>query len=213
MPVGKVVGKAKPKIHVGKVVHAKPSIYIDTNICRDFIRRKRGIRAIQTLGIIRDRGYGCFTSILTAMELTDTEKDSIYFNKKMRTWDVNTIIRSRHEKDLGQEDLKEAKDSVKAFFTENSFIKFVNLVGEKAWDLALTYSSNSNLFAPDVIHLVTAWTSGCSVLLTSDEFFIKEGNKILKKEGVLDRLRICRPKDLSNTLEDLGFKENGKGKD
>lgn len=204
MPVGKIVGKVKPKIHVGKVVHAKPSIYIDTNICRDFIsRRKRGTRTIQTLGLIRDRGYGCFTSVLTAMELTDTEKESIYFNKKMRTWDINTIIRARHEKDLGSEDLKEAEESVKAFLTENSFIKFVNLVDETAWDLALKYSSTSNLFVPDVIHLVTAWTSKCSVLLTSDEFFIREGNKILKKEGVWDKLRICKPEDLLSTLKDM----------
>lgn len=208
MPVGKIVGKAKIKIYVGKVIRTKPSIYIDTNICRDFIRGERGTETIQTLGLIRDRRYGCFTSVFTAMELTDTEKDSIFFHKKMRKgWDINKIIRARHQKDLNPGDLKDAEDAVKGFFKENSFIKFANLVDEKEWDLALKISSTSNLFAPDVIHLVTAWTSKCSVLLTSDEFFIKEGNEILEKEGVWDKLRICKPKNLLNTLRDMGEKE------
>lgn len=204
MPVGtaKITGNARI------VIRDKPSIYIDTNICRDFIRGERGTETIQTLGLIRDRRYGCFTSVFTAMELTDTEKDSIFFYKKMRRgWDINKIIRARYQKKLNPEDLKEGEEIVKGFFKENSFIKFANLVDKEEWDLALKISSTSNLFAPDVIHLVTAWTSKCSVLLTSDESFIEEGNEILKKEGVWDKLRICKPKDLLNTLKELGFKE------
>ena len=195
MPVAKIVGTAK-------VVFAKPSIYIDTNICRDIIKR-RDTEATQALGLIRDKKYGCFTSIFTAMELTDIEKNSIFFIKKFRRgWGINQIIRARYQKDLSLTDLDEAGEDVKRFFTQNSFIKFAKL-GDVEWRLALKYSSTSNLFAPDVIHLVTAWSSKCSVLLTSDEFFIREGNELLKKERVWDKLRICKPEDLLSTLEDM----------
>ncbi len=187
---------------VGKIIRTKPSIYIDTNICRDFIKG-RGTEATQALGLIRDRGYGCFTSIFTAMELTDTEKASIFFTKKFRRgWDINKIIRARYQKDLSITDLEEAEDDVKHFFMQNSFIKFANLEGTQ-WDLALNISSTSNLFASDVIHLVTAWSSKCSVFLTSDEFFIKEGNELLKKGEVWDKLRICKSEDLLSTLKDM----------
>ena len=70
--------------------------------------------------------------------------------------------------------------------------------------MALRISSGSNLFATDVIHLVTAWISNCPVLLTSDEFFLKEGNEVLENEGVR-ALKICRSKDLEKTLGMMGF--------
>jgi len=204
MPVrtAKITGNAKI------VIRAKPSIYIDTNICRDFIRGERGIEAIQALGIIRDRGYSCFTSIFTVMELIDTEKDSVFFIKKLRRgWDFNKMTRARYQKDLTETDLEEAGDAAVRFFNQNSFIKFKNLVADDQWNTALTLGSSSNLFASDIIHLVTAWYCKCSVLLTNDEFFIREGNAILKTSGISDKLRICKPHDLSNTLKDMGFKE------
>jgi len=181
-----------------------PIIYIDTNICRDCIKG-RNRETIHLLGIIRDNKWKCFTSIFTAMEFTDTEKDAIFFNKKIRRGlDINKILRSRYQKDLGKDDLKEAENIVKSFFEEYKFVEFVNLEG-KAWDLALKISSTSNLSAPDVVHLVTAWQSGCDIIVTSDEFFIKEGKRILENEGVWNKLKICKPNEVKKILKELGF--------
>ena len=188
-----------------------PNIYIDTNICRDCIKG-RDKETIHLMGLIRDNKWKCFTSVFTAMEFTDTEKDAIFFNKKIRLgWDINKILRLRQQKDISREDLKEAENVVKSFFDEYKFIEFVNiedvnLEENEAWNLALKISSSSNLSAPDVIHLVTAWQSKCDIIITSDEFFIKEGNEILKKEKVWNKLRVCKPEDVKNTLSKLGFK-------
>ncbi len=177
-----------------------PTIYIDTNVCRDCIKR-RNKETIHMMGLIRDKKWKCYTSIFSIMELTDTEKDSIFFNKKMRIgWDINKILRLRQQKDLNTGDLKEAEEIVKSFFEEYKFVEIVNLEGGKAWDLALKISSTSNLSAPDAIHLATAWQSNCDIIVTSDEFFIKEGSKILKKEKVWNRLRICKPNELIETI-------------
>ena len=45
----------------------------------------------------------------------------------------------------------------------------------------------------DIIHLVTAWVGNCRYLVTHDEQFIKEENKILEEENVFDSMKIIKP--------------------
>ena len=182
-----------------------PNVYIDTNICRDCIRR-RNKDSIHLMEIIRDKKWGCTTSIFTIMELVDVEKDDIFFTKKItRGWEINHILRQRYDKDLNREDFDEVTKRIRNFFENYNFIELVTLTNE-GWDLALDISSHSNLFAPDVIHLATAWQAKCNVIITSDEQFLKESKKILKRRRVWRKLRICKPNQIKETLKELGIR-------
>jgi predicted nucleic acid-binding protein len=175
-----------------------PNIYVDTNVIRDCIKgRKHSV--IQMMGKIKEKNCKCFTSAFTIMEFIDIEKDEIYFHKKVRIgWDMNQIIRGRMEKKLTKEELEEANERAEVI-TKQYGIEFLNLHGD-GWDLASWLSSVSNIQAADIIHLATAWQSKCNLIVTSDEFFIKEASIILEESGVLKELRICRPEDTDKMI-------------
>jgi predicted nucleic acid-binding protein len=183
----------------------KPSIYVDTNICRDCIKN-RNYDSIDLLCIIRERGWECITSIFTLMESLDNEKDDSFFHKKVRLgWEVNKINRERYHKDLNKEDLEECGDRVKCFFRSYNFIEPRTLTDE-GWDFALDLSTKSNLSAADVIHFAVALFSKCNLIVTSDEEFIKHSTTLLKEFGLWNHTRVCRPKDAIKTLKKMKYK-------
>ena len=177
-----------------------PTIYIDTNICRDCIKG-RGLSSINLMNTIRDNKWNCITSVFTFMELIDIEKDDLFFHKKNRLgWEVNKIIRERYHKDLGIDDFKEISQHVRAFYNTYNFIEILTL-GKEGWSQAFSTSMYSNLSESDIIHLEIAWESGADVLVTSDEDFIRHGTKLLKEEKMENQLKICRPTDVIGVLQ------------
>jgi predicted nucleic acid-binding protein len=82
---------------------------------------------------------------------------------------------------------------------EYNFIRPIN-IKENDWDLVKKIGENSNLHSSDIIHLVTAWVGGCQYLVTRDNQFIEEGNRILEKERVIKKLKICKPHDIEKFL-------------
>lgn len=183
----------------------KPNIYVDTNICRDCIRG-RNKDSIHLMETVRDKKWECKTSIFSFMELIDIEKDDIFLTKKLtKGWEINHILRQRYDKDLKNDDFNECGERIKNFFEKYRFILPVGLTNE-GWDLALNISSQSNLSAPDVIHLATAWQSKCNIIVSSDENLIKNGERILTEKDVWKSFKICRPNEVFKTLTKLGFK-------
>ncbi len=49
----------------------------------------------------------------------------------------------------------------------------------------------SNIHSSDAMHLALARVLGCCVLVTHDQFFQKESNRILKDAGEYDFLKVC----------------------
>jgi len=184
----------------------KPTIYLDTNICRDCIRNRTKIskESIHLMGIIKDREWNCTTSVFTLMELYDLEKDDLFFNKKLRHGlDVNSIIRQRQHKDLNKSDLQEVEEKIQSFYEEYKFINFHALEGTEGWTLANTVSRQTNLSAPDCIHLAVALGSNSHIIVTSDQEMISEGTKFLKENNYWNQIRISKPNDVKDTLEKL----------
>ena len=183
-----------------------PTIYLDTNVCRDCIknRSKKAKDSIHLLGIIKDRKWECITSTFTFMELYDIEKDELFFNKKLRLgWEVNKILRERRHKDLSDSDLGEVQERIGEFYDEHNFIKFHQIDGEKGWETAEIISNNTNLSAADSIHLAVAWGSACDLLVTSDQDFIDETTRFFQENDFWEQMRICKPIEAVKVVEEL----------
>jgi len=182
-----------------------PSIYIDTNICRDCIKR-RSLDSIKLLTSITDKNWKCVTSIFTFMELIDIEKDDLFAHKKIRHgWEINKIWREKHNKELTTDEMEEVWDQIRGFRQTFRDIK-IETLDEDGWIMALRLSAKSNLSAVDIIHLSVAWQSKCDVVVTSDQHFIVHGNNFLSANKVSNKMKICNVSKVQETLRGLGYK-------
>ena len=181
----------------------KTRIYVDTNILQGAISR-RDTEAIVFLDKAKKKKWELFTSIYTLMELLDVAKDRQFLMRCVyeRWTDVSTFMRKRAAKDLSKEDLSNLAEEVNNFLFTNKMIRFIN-IEETEWELVKKIGETSNLHSSDALHLVTAWAGNCQVLVTHDNEFINEGNRILQQENVYNRLKICDIKKVEATIKEV----------
>lgn len=156
-------------------------VYLDTNILRDYMENRKQ-KSIELVECVRQKNLECYTSSFSMMELSDLQKDTLFFQKTVigKKWDVDKFLRQRRQKDLSENDFKGIEEYLTAINTKLSFLKFANL-GEEGWRIAQYISAHSPLTAVDTIHLTTAYTAGCNLLVTEDNQFITAGSKILER--------------------------------
>ena len=156
----------------------KPIIYVDTVIARDWTHNRNN-NSTELLNLIKNRKLKCFISVFGLMELVDIEQEDLFLHKKMfiEKESLDRIFSKRKSRDLKNEDLGKSGKYIKVFL--ENFKKIVTTVDltEDGWSLALSICADSNLNATDVLHLATAWQSGCNLIVTRDSFFIKEATK------------------------------------
>jgi predicted nucleic acid-binding protein len=186
---------------------SKDRIYVDTNILQAANMRK-STPDVVFIENAKKQNWEIFTSIHTFMELLDTEKDREFLMKCVidKGLDVSTFLSKRKSKNLSKENLSDLASKVNNFFFTNRFIQVTN-IKDSDWSLVKKLGESSNLHSSDILHLVTAWVSDCQLLVTNDEEFIEEGNKVLEQEKVYDHLRVCRIKDVESTLKQVKLKE------
>ena len=170
-------------------------IYLDTNVIRDYLEN-RNSKSIELVECVRQKNLECYTSTFTMMELSDLQKDTLFFQKTVvaNKWDVDKFLRQRRQKELVIEDYKNVESYLGAMTTKLPFIKFANL-SEEGWKIAQTIASHSPLTAVDTIHLATAYTANCNVLATGDKQFIECGNEILATSKRKNEMMIMVPTD------------------
>lgn len=100
--------------------------------------------------------------------------------------------------------LQNAESAFINFHQQYPFIRPASL-NEMGWDLALHITSSSNIFAPDAIHLATAWIYGCDLLVTNDSPFIKGSKELLEREDV-SCFAVCTAETFESALQEMGFK-------
>ena len=155
-------------------------VYIDTNVIRDCIKRRKDY-SLSLMKIIRQRQIECITSIYTLLELWRVEKEEDFFFKMVRQgYDLNTILRQRSNKDLTDSELNEVNARLDRFFKEYDCVTPVQLVGE-GWQFALDITRTTNIEPADVMHLATALGEKCDILITGDSPFIARGKKFIKR--------------------------------
>lgn len=183
----------------------KICVYLDTNIIRNIFPRKN-THDILFLNHLKENSILCKTSIFTLLELFEAAKDREYLvNQVVKEWvEVNTFLGERQKKNLNEYDLSSVSSQVNNIFLEYSNIELCNISLNDHWQLVKQICEESNLHHSDIIHLVTAYVNNCTHIITKDGFFISEGNKILKNQGVpKTELTICLPdiKIISNTIK------------
>lgn len=156
---------------------------LDTNIIRDYTV-KRNKRSIFLLESFKTKKIEIVASSYCLMELSDIHKEYLFFNKcfikEMKT--VSDFISERKSKNLSKQELQENSKHIEDNIGELDFIKWLDL-DEKAWPLMVDYSRTTNIDAPDIIHLTTAYLADCSHLITNDGNFKKHANNLLKERS------------------------------
>lgn len=172
----------------------KPTIYMDTVIARDWTHNRNDC-AREILNQIREKKLKSFISVFGLMELVDIEQEDLFLNRKVHIEkeDLDTIFSKRKRRDLKREDLDKSGKYLEDFLKNYKDVITPVDLNQDGWNLALTLGAESNLNASDVIHLASAWQNQCNIIITRDEFFIKEATQILKKEKVWKNLKILNP--------------------
>jgi predicted nucleic acid-binding protein len=176
-------------------------IYVDTCILQGAISRRNDEDTV-FMNKAREKGWTVYTSIHTLMELFDVAKDRSFLMKSViKQWvDVGTFLRERRQMKLSNTDLDEVSVELNNFFRSNGFIEFMD-INEEAWKDVKEIVEKSNLHSSDALHLALARVWGCDILVTHDQFFIEEGNKVLSEGNQSDDLRICDVSQTENTFD------------
>lgn len=192
----------QPKVSNSKNTR-QPIFYVDTNIMMD-ASKNRNADSISLISIIDKNKWECITSAFAFMEMIDIEQDDEFVKTQHRAGaDYSKICRSRYCRNMTLPSLQNAESTFISFHQQYPFIRPASL-DERGWDLALHITSSSNIFAPDAIHLATAWIYGCDLLVTNDSSFIKGSKELLKRENV-SCFDVCTAKIFESTLQKIGF--------
>ena len=162
------------------------SFYIDTNIAINYATN-RNIQTVLVLERIKENGWKCISSTFLAMEMADYQQDYAFISKEIsKKRNPEDILRSKGSKKLNCSDFEEIEEWFAEFqqrmnnLTLNDFIQ-----DDNAWVLAKEISFNSNLSAPDVIHLTSAIlgaiSGSCEILITQDGILRAESEKIISR--------------------------------
>src|SRR3989344_5309714 len=172
------------------------AFYIDTNVALDYITG-RNRQTVLILGKIKDKNWKCISSSFLAMELADYKKDSLFVIDKAieKKWEMRKIIRATDKKDLRRGDFEKVYEWFNEFRQDYKNIELYDFLKDADdWQLPQEISFNSNLSAPDAIHLSSAIlgsrASYCQVLITHDELLSKEGKRIIQDNKLSGKLKI-----------------------
>jgi predicted nucleic acid-binding protein len=172
------------------------TFYIDSNIALDYIT-SRNRDTISVLDKIRERGWLCISCSFLAMELADYKKDSLFIVDKAieKKWEMRKIIRETYNKDLKRGDFEKVFEWFNGFRQEYKNVELYDfLTTSDEWQTAQEISFNSNLNAPDAIHLTSALLGAlkgyCQILVTGDQNFIREAKKIIDNYRMNTKLKV-----------------------
>jgi len=170
--------------------------YIDTNVALDYITA-RNREAILVLDKIKEKNWKCISSSFLAMELADYKKDSLFVIDKAieKKWEMRKILRETYNKDLRRGDFEKVLDWFNEFRKEYNNIEIFDfLKTSDDWQGAQGISFNSNLNAPDAIHLTSAMLGAiggnCQIMITNDKHFIQEARRIIGEYKLSSKLKV-----------------------
>ena len=152
--------------------------YFDTTVILDLLRPQRRPQARELLQTARSKGWTCVSSYYARMEALDVEQEHTWLRAQLRRGEhIERLIfrprrvrEIRRERELSRGALTRISNRFhKELVTEiEQFIRWVQL-DELGWEEATTLAANTNISAPDCIHVATAIGNNCHVLVTSDE--------------------------------------------
>ncbi|MCH8009021.1 MAG: PIN domain-containing protein [Chloroflexi bacterium] len=150
-----------------------PTLYLDANVLLDIVRPQRKQESRLLLDECQQKSWVCSSSYFGLMEALDVEQESIWFRSEIRRGrDVDWLIRRRRDRKL----TSQARGRVQGAFYRQ-FVADVqdavrwHILDEESWEEAIRLAMETDASAPDCIHLATAKSAACDVLVTSDTQF------------------------------------------
>lgn len=177
------------------------SFYIDTNIALDYATN-RNMQTVLVLERIKEKDWRCVSSTFLAMEMADYKKEDLFIERaRSKKWEFHKILRERDNKELKSVDFENTVDWFEDFKKQYKKIEMYDFLQDsESWKLAQEISFNSNLTAPDVIHLTSAiWGAVggyCDILITNDKLLNNEAEKILEQYKVKSALKVMTIADV-----------------
>ncbi|TSC79989.1 MAG: hypothetical protein G01um101429_301 [Parcubacteria group bacterium Gr01-1014_29] len=179
-----------------KEIRKSKAFYIDTNVVLDYITG-RNTQTISVLEKIKSKDWKCVSSSFLTMEVADYKKDSLFFVDKAidKKWEMRKIIRETYNKDLERGDFEKVFNWFAEFLDKYKCLSLYDfLTTNEDWFLAQNIAFNSNLNAPDVIHLSSAVLGAvrgyCQVFVTNDKFFTVEAKRVIESRKLKGKLKI-----------------------
>lgn len=164
-----------------------PFFYLDTNVIRDIIKgRKRS--STELLDLLKTKKWLSATAHFTYMEIFDIEQEARHFRQKLdEGLEINAIWASRRGRDLDRETLRQIETEIYQGIRNRYELIEWSYLDKDGWDRAIELAAESNLPAPDCIHLATALMAGCDVLVTSDGHLSRNARAYIAS-GQLDQV-------------------------
>jgi len=150
------------------------NLYLDTNFLLDLVRPERRSASVDLFDEACSRGWSCSSSFFAQMEALDVEQEHAWFLARLQAGQhTEKLLRRRRQRDLTSDELREVFKRFMTTLVERDLqgrIQWLPLT-RKGGELeeALALAAETNISAPDCLHLATALQAGCDILVTSDE--------------------------------------------
>lgn len=173
-----------------------PHIYLDTPILIDVLRDRR-TASLRLLEEARQKMWRISTSQFAVMEVLDIEQDDRFFILEVtKGQTVASVLRDRYKRKVPEAERKSIEKKVKDFLeVRYPFIQYFHL-SAKGFDRASGLCADTNISAPDCLHLATALDAKCDILVTTDDHFLEEAREYIEA---------CKPEHVRDALSRLGF--------
>ena len=180
----------------------KVKIYVDTCILQGALSLRNNVDVV-FLNKAKEEGLKILTSIHALMELLDIAKDRRFLmNSVIDGWvDVSNFLRNRRTMNLDRNDFDKIGTMIDKFLKMYGFIDFMHIDFD-IWSDVKLIVENSNIHSSDAFHLASAVQWDCSVLITHDQFFIKEANRFLNEMGI-DKPIVCDVDKVESRLKEI----------
>jgi predicted nucleic acid-binding protein len=179
-----------------------PHLYLDTTVLVDlYYDRRQATTELIVLG--RQFRWQLASSHFALMELIDVLQESMWARRKLveDNEQLNTVIAGRHARDLTAQDLTGFRQKTKRFLARyDPAITFYDVAGEGFLNRAMGLCLDSNMSAPDCLHVQMAIEIGVDLLITSDSQVQRYGE---------DWVRVSSPERTLERLRDLEFELPG----
>lgn len=180
------------------------SFYIDTQIALDYAA-DRNKETIFVLDCIKNRRWKLVSSTFLSMEMVDYKKEELFIQDKIfnHKWDLRRAYRDTPSMSLKASEFEKVNDWFYRFKERYQRIELLNfIIDANGWALATDISFNSNLKAPDVIHVCSAIlgasTGSCDVMISNDKSLRTEALKIIEGKKLKSKLRIMTIAEVKN---------------
>ena len=176
-------------------------LYLDASVLVSFLDAESD-SICELLSLCRKKDVEINVSPFTIMESLNIKQEHKFFNKKVAEgMSLRHILSNRDKRDLTHKDLKDIYDIIRRKLKPYEMETFYDPEDRNWWKLALNIVRDSNINSADALHLALSIFLDCNILVTTDTFFIEQGNRYIKEKLSNEDLIICLPEQARDIIK------------